>query len=328
MPCQAVKRHTMSHALVTGGAGFIGSHLCEELLKEGNRVISIDNFATGASSNISHLGGNSEFESIKCDILDREKTEKILKENTIDTVFHYAAVVGVKRTLENPMDVLNVNIEGTRSILEAALNAGCRKVVYASSSEVYGHPIEVPEREDSPKNVELPYAIAKLVGEKLARVYNDNYGLRTTSLRLFNVYGPRQNSTPYGFVVGIFIDRVLKNRPPIIYGDGFATRDFTFIKDNIAPTIIAAKSRAANGEVFNIAAGKPVTMLDLAELIIELCGKELKPDFQPKRPLDIKHRFADISKMRTILGYKPEYDLRTGLKITIDWYRNRHEGKA
>ena len=308
---------------VTGGAGFIGSHLCEKLVERGDYIICLDNLSTGAEENIKHLIGKENFKFIRCDIREEKKLEEIFSKEEIKLVYHCAAVVGVKRTLENPKEVLNVNIEGTVNVLEAALKSGCRKVVNLSSSEVYGNPVEVPEKESSPKNVELPYALSKLVAEKYAQIYYEKHGLETTSVRLFNVYGPRQEATPYGFVVGIFIRQVLENKPPVIYGDGFQTRDFTYIEDCISPLIIAGEAEVANGEVFNIAAGKPVTIIDLAELIIELCGKDLKPIFAPEREHEIRHRFADISKMRTILGYKPKYDLKEGLKLTIEWYRRK-----
>lgn len=312
------------HIAVTGGAGFIGSHLCERLVKDGHYVISLDNFSTGSKNNLSGVLENENFKSIECNIMDQKAIKNTLKEESIELLYHYAAIVGVMRTLENPKDVMDVNIRGTENVLEAALGTSCKKVVNISSSEVYGNPIEIPEKENSPKNVELPYAISKLTGEIYASIYQKKYGLKTTSLRLFNVYGPRQNSTPYGFVVGIFINNVLNNMPPVIYGDGFATRDFTYIEDNISATVLAAEKSAANGQVFNIAAGKPVTVLDLAETIIDLFGKKMKPEYQPEREHDIKHRFADISKMRTVLGYKPKYELREGLKLTIDWYKKNH----
>ena len=307
--------------LVTGGAGFIGSHLCEEFVERGNYVICADNLYTGAKKNVARLMGKENFKLVECDVRDKNKLKGIFKEESPDIVYHLAAVVGVKRTLENPKEVLDVNITGTENVLEVALNSDCKKVVNISSSEVYGNPVEIPEREESAKNVELPYAIAKLLGEKYAEIYYEKYGLKTTSLRLFNVYGPRQEATPYGFVVGIFIKRVLQNKAPIIYGDGFQTRDFTYIYDCIAPMIIAGEKGVADGKVFNIAAGKPVTILDLAEDIIELCSKHLEPIFEPEREFEIRHRFADISKMRTILGYKPKYGLRDGLKQTMEWYK-------
>ncbi len=308
---------------VTGGAGFIGSHLCDYLLSRGHNVTCLDNLSTGSEENVKPLLANPAFKLVRCDIRDRDKIEQFFRRDKIELVSHYAAVVGVNRTLENPKEVLEVNINGTVNVFEAALKCGCRKVVNISSSEVYGNPVEVPEREESPKNVDLPYAISKLVTEKYAEIYFQKYGLKTVSLRLFNVYGPRQDTTPYGFVVGIFISRVLQNEPPIIFGDGFQTRDFTYIEDCLLPTVIAAESDVANGKVFNIAAGKPVTILDLAETVIDLCGKEFEPVFEPPRDFEIRHRFADISQMRTVLGYRPRYDLKEGLKLTMDWYKQK-----
>jgi len=290
-------------------------------MKQRHEVVCLDNFTTGSNKNIAHLLEDQHFKLFQCDVRDKNKLEEIFRQEGVDLVYHCAAVVGVKRTLGNPKEVLEVNINGTINVLEAALKSGCQKVVTISSSEVYGNPVEVPQREDSPKNVDLPYAISKLVGEKYAQIYYQKCGLKTTSLRLFNVYGPRQDNTPYGFVVGIFIKRVLQDKPPVIYGDGFQTRDFTYIDDCIIPTVIAGESDAANGEVFNIAAGKPITILDLSESIITLSGRDLRPLFEPERGFDIRHRFADISKMRTILGYKPKYDLKEGLKLTIEWYK-------
>lgn len=310
--------------VVTGGAGFIGSHLCQKLVERGHYTICIDNFYTGLRENINELMNNENFKLIECDIMNKEKLQEIFKEESIDMVYHHAAIVGVKRTLEKPKEVLDVNIKGTENVLDASLE--CKKFINVSSSEVYGNPVEVPEKEDSPKNVELPYAIAKLASEKYTQIYYERYGLKTTSLRLFNVYGPRQNSTEYGFVVGIFIERALRNKQPLIYGDGFQTRDFMYIDDNINATIIAGEKNASNGEVFNIAAGRPVTILDLAELITEVCGKDLKLIFEAEREHEIRHRFADVSKMRKILGYKPRYELRDGLKLTIDWYKNNLKG--
>ena len=311
------------NVLVTGGAGCLGSYLSKHLLRLGYRVICLDNFSTGREENIKELLGNSKFTLARGDIKDQGKMEQFFRQEKIDLVYHYAAVVGVKRTLENPKEVLDVNISGTLNVLQAALSSGCQKVVNISSSEVYGNPVQVPESETSPKNVNLPYGLSKLVAEEYTQIYYQKYGLKTTSLRLFNVYGPGQDVTPYGFVVGIFIGRVLQDKPPIIYGDGFQTRDFTYLEDSILPTIAAAESDAANGEVFNIAAGRPITIIDLAELIIELCGKDLKPVFEPERAFEIRHRFADISKMRSVLDYKSKYDLKEGLRLTIEWYKEK-----
>ena len=314
---------------VTGGAGFIGSSLCDYLLKQEKKVICLDNLTTGSKNNIKSCLRHPNFKFFKCDIRDRNKLEKIFRQEKIDIIYHYAAVVGVKRTLENPSEVLDVNINGTVNVLEVALKCDCQKVINISSSEVYGDPIDLPEKETSPLNAELPYAISKLKSEKHAQIYNEKYDLNTTSLRLFNVYGPRQNYSPYGFVVGIFINQILNNKSPTIFGDGLQTRDFTYLEDNIIPTVIAGESDAANGEVLNIAAGKQVTILKLAELILELCDrKNLNPVFKPPLEFEIKHRFADISKMKNILEYKPKYELSEGLELTIDWYKKNMGNKG
>lgn len=301
---------------VTGGAGFIGSHMCEKLLEKGNFVLCIDNLSTGTIDNIKHLLDNKNFEFLNCDIMKKNIIKKAIDENSIDVVFHYAAVVGVKRTLENPLNVLDVNIKGTKNMLEASL--GVKKFIFISSSEVYGEPLTIPEKEGDPPSPKLPYSISKLVGEKYCEAYYREFGLKTTSLRLFNVYGPRQNSTPYGFVVSIFINQVLDNKPPTVYGRGKQTRDFTFIEDNINPTLLAAEKNSAINEVINIGTGKSVTILDLANLIIKLAGKKLKPVFTKQGKGDIIHRCPNITKMKKILGYAPKYTLEEGLKLTID----------
>ncbi|EKQ54506.1 MAG: nucleoside-diphosphate-sugar epimerase [Methanobacterium sp. Maddingley MBC34] len=306
--------------LVTGGAGFIGSHISDKLLTKGHEVVCIDNLSTGNIKNMEDSLKNDDFSFIDCDIRDSNKLKDIFKTEEFDQVYHLAAVVGVKRVFEYPEEVLDVNIDGTVNIFKHALDYGCKKVINISSSEVYGEPIEVPEREDSPKNVDTPYALSKLVCEHYGKIYNDIHGLKTTSLRLFNAYGPRQDSTPYGFVVGIFIDNVLNNQQPVIFGDGFQTRDFTYIKDIVNLIIRSGEISKADGENLNIAAGKPVTILDLAEMVIEITGKDLEPVFEEEREFEIRHRFSDISKMRTLLGYKPKYDIMEGLKLTIDWY--------
>jgi len=306
-------------ALVTGGAGFIGSWLCEELLKKGNFVICYDNFSTGSKKNIETILNNENFLLVNGDILNSSTLKKVIKENSIEFIFHLAAVVGVKRTLENPLKVLDVNINGTRNVLEAALN--CKKVIFASSSEVYGEPVQIPENEDGPINPKLPYAVSKLVGEKYCRAYFDEFGLKTTSLRFFNVYGPRQNNSAYGFVVGIFIDRVLNNKPPIIFGNGTQTRDFMFIKDNINATLIAAEKNDTNGLVLNIGTGSSVTINDLAKKIIKISERKLTPIHTSQRKFDIKHRKPDITRMEKMLEFKPRFSLEEGLSETIKWYK-------
>ena len=305
--------------LVTGGAGFIGSHLCEELCNRGHDVVCVDNLSTGKQENISNF--NLKF--INANVNNLEQLKPVFQENSFDWVLHHAAVVGVKRTIEHPVDVLNDAI-GIRNVLNLSRKYNTGKVVFASSSEVYGEPVQIPEAEDGHINAQMPYAVTKLYGENLLKAYHDEFGLKTASLRFFNVYGPRQDSSPYGFVTGIFIKQALNNQSPQIYGDGTQTRDFVYIKDNINATIEALKSQRTDGEILNIGTGRPITILDLAETIIELCGKPLKPQHIPHPGQDIKHRFPDVKKMRTLLDYKPQYNLIKGLKETIEWYKQIH----
>ena len=311
----------MATILVTGGAGFIGSHLCEFLCKRGDKVICLDNLSTGSLQNIESIHDKITF--IKGDVNKFADLEPIFQNNKLDAIFHYAAVVGVKRTLENPIDVLD-DIKGTRNLLKLALQYGKPKIVFASSSEVYGEPVEIPEVENGHTNAQLPYAVTKLYCEKLLEAYWQKYSLPTCSLRFFNIYGPRQESSDYGFVGGIFIKRVLEGKAPIIFGDGTQTRDFVYIDDNIEAALHALDSYAANGEAINIGTGKPTTVLDLAEEIIALCGTEgkIKPEFVPPRN-DVRHRFPDVSKMRRLLNFRPKISLREGLQKTIDWYKQR-----
>jgi UDP-glucose 4-epimerase len=309
--------------LVTGGAGFIGSHLCEALLGRGNKVICFDNLSTGKTENISGLKNNADFIFIKGDANKIKDIEPVFKENNIEGVFHYAAVVGVKRTIENPLSVLE-DISGIKNILELSLQNGKPKVIFSSSSEVYGEPKELPEKEDGPKNPISPYATVKLVGENFLEAYLQQHNLKTCALRFFNVYGPKQESSDYGFVVGIFIKQVLSQKSPIVFGDGSQTRDFVYIEDNIEAAIRAMESDESVGRIINIGAGNPVTICDLANLVIDCSDQKgkIKPEFAENKRIDIKHRSPEISKMIKLLGFHPAVSLETGLKKTINYYKN------
>lgn len=249
--------------------------------------------------------------------------QKVFKRFKFDAIFHYAAIVGVRRTLENPLAVLS-DIDSCRYLLDLALQWGRPKIIFASSSEIYGEPVEIPEREDGHNNSKLPYAVTKLYCEKLLEAYWQKHRLPTCALRFFNVYGPRQESSDYGFVVGIFVKRALRGLPPMIYGDGTQTRDFVYINDNIAASLAALNSDASNGEVINIGTGRPVTILDLAEEIIDICNIKLKPKFCTWRD-DVRHRFPNISKMRQLLKFSPNVSLRSGLEQTVSWYKELYE---
>ena len=304
--------------LVTGGAGFIGSHLCERLVKDGHKVICFDNLSAGCLDNIKDFQEKLTF--IQGDANKRADLEKAFQKHKPEAVFHYAAVVGVRRTAENPVEVLN-DIEGVKNVFELALEYGKPKIIYASSSEVYGEPVEIPEKEDGHINPKIPYAVVKLYGEKMVEAYWQKYQLPGCSLRFFNVYGPRQESSDYGFVMGIFIKKVLAGEAPIIFGDGAQTRDFVYIDDNIDACVLAWQSEKSNGEILNIGTGKPTTILDLAEEVIDACGKngQVKPEFAPPRD-DIKHRFPDVAKMQDLLNFRPRVFLKDGLRETVDWY--------
>lgn len=313
------QKTTQKTILVTGGAGFLGSHLCEYLVGRGNRVICFDNLSTGSLRNLENL--KNRIILVKGNANKFSDLEPIFKNNKIDGIFHYAAVVGVKRTSENSLKVLE-DVNGVKNILELALKYGKPKVIFSSSSEVYGEPVEIPEIESGHINPKIPYAVVKLYGEKLMEAYWQKYRLPTCSLRFFNVYGPRQESSDYGFVAGIFIKNVLKGKPPVIFGDGTQTRDFVYIDDNIEVAFRALESKKTNGETINVGTGKPTTILDLAETIIEECGMtgKINVKFSPKRD-DVRHRFPDVSKMIRFIGFRPKIPLRLGLKKTIDWYR-------
>ncbi len=309
--------------LVTGGAGFIGSHLCESLLNRGNKVICLDNLSSGKIDNISEIEKNDNFIFIEGNVNNIKDVEPIFKTNNIDGVFHYAAVVGVKRTLEDPLSVLE-DVNGIKNILELSLKNGKPKVVFSSSSEVYGEPKELPEKEDGAINPKLPYAAVKLIGENFFKAYWQKYNLKTCSLRFFNVYGPRQESSDYGFVVGIFIKQVLEGKSPAVFGDGSQTRDFVYIKDNIEASLRAMKSDRSNGQIINIGTGRPLTIYDLANMVINCSSKKgkLKPKLVKIQRVDVKHRFPEVGKMIKLLSFHPLVPLENGLRETIDYYKN------
>lgn len=308
--------------LVTGGAGFLGANLTRRLALDGHRVVALDNLSHATDRNARMLEKEPGVRFVKADIRDAPTLERVMREERTELVYHLAAMVGVRRTEENPDEVFDVNIGGTLNVLRAARDAGVRKLVHTSSSEVYGNPVEAPQRESSPKNVETPYQLSKLVGERYADIYHQKYGLRTCSIRPFNVYGPGQEGSDYGFVVGIFASRALEGKPPVVYGDGFQTRDFTYIDDMTEAFVLAGMRPEADGHAFNVGAGRPITILELAERIVALCGQKLEPEFAPGREGEIRHRFADMSKIRTMLGWRPRMSLEEGLQRTIAGYRH------
>lgn len=314
--------------LVTGGAGFIGSHLCEELLNLGAEVLAADNLFTGKLENITSFKDNVKFRFVNVDVNDRLAISRVFEEFKPDYVFHYAAILGVKRVIEQPLLVLD-DIAGFKNILELSKEYGVKKVVFSSSSEAYGNMAELPLREDTGQEIEHQthstslYALVKVIGEKMMKVYNDKYGLPTTSLRFFNVFGPRQESSAYGFVVGVFINQIIADTNPTIFGDGYQTRDFIFIKDNVRMAIKTLFVDNVNGEVINIGVGRQTTILDLAEKLIKISGKSLNPQLLPARPYEIKYRSPDVSKMQRLLREKIEDKFEEHLKTTYDSYQKK-----
>lgn len=306
--------------LVTGGAGFIGSHLAERLLGLGTRVVVVDNFSTGKRENLKEVLNNKNLKIRKIDVNNYKALKRIFEDYKADYVFHYAALLGVKRLEEEPMEILK-DIEGIKNIFELSSKNKIKKLIFASSSEVYGEPLSLPEKEDGVYNPRDVYALVKLIGENLAQIYYEKYKLPACTLRLFNVYGPRQNSSPYGFVVGIFIKQLLKGKKPTIFGDGLQTRDFIYIKDNVEAAILALLNKKTNGEIINIGIGRQITILDLAERITRISGKKLKPKFLPERKIDIRYRCPDTKKMKKLLGFTPQRSLDKGLRATYAWYK-------
>jgi len=310
--------------LVTGGAGFIGSHLSRRLLDLGAYVVVLDNLSTGDKNNLKSCLDFPNFDFFQGDVNIREQVAHVFNHEKIDYVFHGAAVVGVKRVEEDPLLVLR-DIDGIRNILELARVHGVKKVVFCSSSEAYGEPQTLPEREDGPinPNPRDPYALVKLQGENLIRIYAEKMGLPGCSLRYFNVYGPNQIASAYGFVVGIFINQVLQGINPTVFGDGTQTRDFVYIDDNIEANVRALiLDTANNGEVINVGSGRQTTILDLAERIARLSGKDLPSLRLPERKIEIRYRAPDITKMKELLGFTPQVSLDDGLRKTIEWYKN------
>jgi nucleoside-diphosphate-sugar epimerase len=296
--------------------------MAETLLKDGAEVVIVDDLSNSTMENIAHIKENVKF--YKSDVTDQKQLEEVFRKETadgkIDVVFHYAAIVGVERATKFPIPVLDSNIAGIRSVLEMARKFGVDKVMEASSSELYGDIENVPMPEDIPATPFSPYGVTKLVAEQYCKSFNEVYGLKTFIMRYFNVYGPRQDYKLRSWVMPNFIMKCLSNEQPVVYGDGSQTRDFTYITDAIAGTLMVMKSIGAKTDVFNVGTGVELSVLDLAKKIIEITGVNLQPAFKEKRKFDIKRRCADISKIGK-LGFEPKVNLDEGLTKTIDWFR-------
>jgi len=299
--------------IVTGGVGFIGSHLAEELVNRGYHVVILDDLSTGKRENIEALLKGEDVEFIQGSITDLRLLQGLFQ--NVDYVFHQAAIPSVPRSIEAPIASHEANVTGTLNVLLAARDNGVGKVIYASSCAIYGNTQTLPIREDAPTHPLSPYAVTKLAGEYYCQVFHQVYGLPTVCLRYFNVYGPRQDpDSQYAAVIPRFISRALKGEPPIIYGDGEQTRDFTFVKDVVEANILMTVSEATG--IFNFASGGSVSINRLAEAIIEFSGNALGPTHEAPRPGDIRHSLADISRAKSF-GYGLKWSLEEGLKETI-----------
>jgi len=305
--------------VVTGGAGFIGSNLTRNLAED-NDVVVIDDLSTGYLSNIEDLIDNKSINFVKGSITDLKLLKKSFKNK--DFVFHQAAITSVPGSVRNPLNSNFINIDGTLNVLIAAKENSVKKVVYASSSSVYGDTQTLPIKEDMIPDPLSPYGVSKLTGEYYCQVFTAIYNLPTVSLRYFNVYGPYQDPKgEYAAVIPKFINLVLNNKPPVIFGDGLQTRDFTYIKDVVNANILAMESKAIG--VFNAASGKKITINQLANIITEKMGKDLHPIYKNPRLGDIKHSFADISKANKKIAYTPSFDIKNGLTKTIKWFQRQ-----
>lgn len=307
--------------LVSGGAGFIGSHLADKLLERRNIVVCYDNFSpyySGKETYVRNNLNNPSYHLVKADVMDFEALSQAMKD--VDVVFHLAAQPGVRYSVEHPLEVSQINVGGTINILEAARQRRVRKIVYASSSSVYGNPECMPISEEHPLHPISPYGASKLAGEKYCKVYQRLYGMDTVILRYFTVYGPRQRPD---MAIFRFVKQISEGKRPVVYGDGKQTRDFTYVDDVVAGTIAAAQTEGYAGEAFNLGGGHRISVNDLLQRLIKLCGKEdvVKPIYERAKSGDVKDTHADISKAKKILDYKPEKDLEDGLRSFIEWYR-------
>jgi len=311
----------MSRYLVTGGAGFIGSNIVERLVEMGEEVVVLDDMSTGYRKNLENF--IDDIRLIEGDIRDSEAVGKSMK--GVDYVLHQAALASVPRSIDNPVLVNDVNVNGTLNVLEEARKAGVKGLVYAASSSAYGDAEVSPKVEDLKPRPLSPYAVSKLVGEHYCAVYSNVYGLRTVCLRYFNVFGPRQDpASQYAAVVPIFISRIMKDQAPVIYGDGEQSRDFTFVRNVVAANILAAEAEEASGEMMNVACGEEYTVNRLLNIIGDELGSDIEPEYAEPRAGDVRHSMADISKAEELIGYSVEVEFKEGINKTIDWYRHRH----
>jgi UDP-glucose 4-epimerase len=307
----------MTACLVTGGAGFIGSHLVDAFVLAGHTVRVLDNFSTGSRDNLAQV--RDQVEIIEGDITNLGTVREAVK--GMELVFHQAALASVPRSVKDPHATHNACATGTLNVLQAAREAQVRRVIYAASSSAYGGVLTLPKRESDIPSPLSPYAVAKLVGEHYCSVFTHVYGMETVRLRYFNVFGPRQApGSPYSAVIPQFMEAMLAGRSPMIYGDGHQSRDFTFVDDVVQANLLAANASRVSGKVYNVACGRRTSLLDLVARINELLGTRIRPMHDAPRPGDVQHSQADISQAQVDLGYCPCTDMKRGLRRCLDYY--------
>jgi nucleoside-diphosphate-sugar epimerase len=307
----------MAHYLVTGGAGFIGSHLSEELVRRGHTVRVADSLITGKRSNLDHVRG---VEFLEGDLADLEFAQRAVA--GMEFVLHQAAIPSVPRSVKDPIASNRANVDATLNVLVASRDAGVKRVVFAGSSSAYGNTPTLPKHEDMPVNPLSPYALQKVVGEQYLQMFTRLYGLETVSIRYFNVFGPRQDpSSPYSGVISVFATALIDNRSPKIYGDGEQTRDFTYVANVVDGVLRACEAPEANGEIINVATGGRISLNELFKRMREITGGGVEPTYVEVRAGDVRDSQADISRARRILGYEPIVSFEEGLRRTVAWYR-------
>ena len=303
--------------LVTGGAGFIGSHIVAALLERGDRVRILDDFSTGHRANIPR---DARAEVIEGSLTDPAVLK--LAVQGVECIFHEAALASVPRSIENPLATHDACVTGTVMLLDAAQKAGIRRLVYAASSSAYGDKTTSSKRETDSPNPLSPYAAAKLAGEFYCQAFASSFGIETVALRYFNVFGPRQDpNSPYSAVIPLFVTALLAGRRPVIYGDGLQSRDFTYVANVVQGNLLAADAVRVSGRVFNVANGRSTTLLDLIAQLNQQLGTSVEPIFEPPRTGDVRESLADISEARRALGYEPRVTFEEGLRRAIEYYR-------
>ena len=309
--------------LITGAAGFLGSHLSEKYVNEGNIVYGIDNLLNGNLNNIRTLLHRKNFKFVHDDVRNKSLYTKIPTD--VDAVIHLAAQIHVDRSIINPEETFAINVSGTMNVLEYARMNDIKKILFASTSEVYGSAKHVPMDENHPLAAQHPYGVSKIAADRLCYTYNETYDLGVDIIRCFNFFGPRQKDVGYGGVIAIFINRVLQNKPPIIYGDGNQTRDYMYISDAMNAYDKVLKSKENPGKYgINFGTGSENSVNEIAELVIKHCGAHtgLRPIHTDPRPTEVQRLFADISKAKSLLDFKPEVEFEQGISMLIEWYKN------